>query len=152
MIRHATPQDAPRLVEMLVDFANATPTELYKEPHYDYNHLLGVLADLQRHGLVLLGEIDGKVQGMLLARVVNDIWLPQFKVLREVAWWVDPAHRKSSLGYRLLKEYHAIGQRAVEQKRIANFVLTTLVDSPIRNLSRWGWRPVEQNYVYEGRI
>jgi hypothetical protein len=69
-------------------------------------------------------------------------------VLKELAWWVEPSHRNSSLGYRLLKEYVKFGKALKEKNIISAFTLTTLEDSPIRDLERFGWRPIEKNYVY----
>jgi hypothetical protein len=68
--------------------------------------------------------------------------------MREMAWWVEPQHRNSTLGYKLLAEYKKLGVKAIKAKLIDTFTITTLVDSPIRNIERHGWRPVEQNYVY----
>ena len=148
MIRDAGPQDIDRLVEMLVNFANAAPITLFKDPKYNMNHVVKLFHEIQQNGVLLVGEIDGRVEGMLIAKVVGDPWMPQLKVMREMAWWVEPQHRNSTLGYKLLAEYKKLGVKAIKAKLIDTFTITTLVDSPIRNIERHGWRPVEQNYVY----
>ena len=47
--------------------------------------------------------------------IQGDMWLPEVKSMREIAWWVDPEHRGSSAGAKLLKEYVGVGDRLVEE-------------------------------------
>jgi hypothetical protein len=88
--------------------------------------------------------------GMLIAVIQQDSWLPHVKTMKEIAWWVEPEHRMSSLGYRLLKEYIKCGEKLVESDIIEGFTLTNMMQSPDFDLEKRGWRPVETNYVYEG--
>jgi len=86
----------------------------------------------------------------LIAGIAPDVWLPNVKAMKEIAWWVEPEHRGSSLGYRLLKEYVKCGEKMVEKNIIDTFTLTNMEISPDFNLKKRGWRPIETNYVYEG--
>jgi len=98
----------------------------------------------------LVAEADGIIQSVLIAQIHCDPWLPQIRTLREVAWWVEPEYRQSSMAGRLLKEYVKLGKKLKEAGHINNFVLTMLSNSPDLKLEKRGWREVERNYVYEG--
>jgi hypothetical protein len=149
MIRRAGIEDVDRIIELLENFANAAPVDFYHNPQYNTQHVIRQLAEIHRAGIILVGEIEGEIEGMIIAKSCSDPWMPQIKIMREMAWWVEPNHRMGTIGYRLLKEYQKICKELVEQKKITAFTITTLTDSPIRDISHWGWRPIEQNYVYE---
>ena len=76
------------------------------------------------------------------------MWLPRVKIMNELVWWVNPEHRNSSAGLRLLKEYTKIGEKMVKDKTISTFTMTLLENSPIKDLQKRGWTPIETNYVY----
>lgn len=150
MIRHADIKDLDAVIQLLVNFANAAPVSYYHNPAYNTQHLIKKLAEINKQGLILVAEVDNQLAGMLIAAECADPWLPQIKYMRELAWWVEPLHRNSTVGYRLLKQYEKICKNLVEQGRIKTFIITTLCDSAIRDLSKHGWRAIEQNYMYQG--
>jgi hypothetical protein len=149
MIRRAGVDDVDRIIELLENFANAAPVDFYHNPQYNTQHVIRQLGEIHRAGVILIGEIDGEIEGMIIAKTCSDPWLPQIKIMREMAWWVEPKHRMGTIGYRLLKEYEKICKELVEKKKITAFTITTLTESPINDMARWGWRPIEQNYMYE---
>ena len=87
---------------------------------------------------------------MLIAGITPDAWLQHRKIMKEVAWWVEPEHRMGTLGYKLLKKYIDSGEKLVENSIIDAFTLTNMEISPDFNLEKRGWREVETNYIYEG--
>lgn len=149
MVRRAGIDDINRIMQLLENFANAAPVGFYHNPNYNTQHVMRQLSEIHKQGLILVGEVDGIIEGMIIAKSCADPWLPQIKIMREMAWWVEPKHRMGSLGYRLLKEYQSICKDLVKRKKITAFTITTLTESPINDMSRWGWRPIEQNYMYE---
>jgi len=149
-IRFADIKDFDRIIALMINFANAAPVEDYHSPRYNYRGLQNFLTSVLKNGTIIVGEVDDVIQGMIIAAVDGNPWLPQIKTLKELAWWVEPEYRNTSLGYRLLKEYIRVGELGRSVGAIKNFTITTLTDSPIRDLERFGWRAVETNYVYEG--
>jgi hypothetical protein len=149
MIRRAGIKDTDRIIELLEHFANAAPVDFYHNPVYNTRHVMNQLGEIHHSGVILVGEIDGKIEGMLIAKICADPWMPHIRIMREMAWWVEPKHRMSTLGYRLLKEYSSICKDLVDRDVITAFTITTLTDSPINDMKRFGWRPIEQNYMYE---
>ena len=149
-IRRAKIQDYNRIMEMMIDFANSSPYSPQMEPDYNDLYVRKLLDHILKNGVIILGERDDKVVGMLIAAIQQDSWLPEVKTLKEIAWWVEPDHRFGTLGFRLLKEYVKCGEIMVEKGIIAGFTLTNMEQSPEFNLEKRGWRPIERNYIYEG--
>jgi hypothetical protein len=87
---------------------------------------------------------------MLIASIVNDPWLPEIRILREMAWWVEPCVRESTLGYKLLKKYIEYGEKMKHAGVIDQFMLTLMEISPDFDLEKRGWYKAEQNYMFEG--
>ena len=150
MIRYADIRDFDRIIEMMNDFANSAPVKDYHNPQYNDRGVRNYLAQLIQNGCVIVGEVNGEIQGMLLAQICSDPWLPHVKTLKEIAWWVDVNYRNTSLGYKLLMKYVETGKKLKEQNVINNFVLTNMTVSPDFDLGKRGWRAIETNYVYEG--
>ena len=69
------------------------------------------------------------------------------KTMREVAWWVDPEHRGSSAGAKLLAEYTKVGDQLVDNNIISAYTITTLGMGDHLNLQKRGWSPIETNFV-----
>lgn len=150
MIRFADLKDFDRIMEMMINFANSSPYEAHHHPDYNDRHVRALLTHLIREGVIIVGEIEGKVQGMLIGMVNADPWLPQVKTMREIAWWVEEPYRMTSLGYRLLKKYVEVGNELQHKGKIDGFTLTLMQKSPDLDLEKRGWHKVERNYVYKG--
>jgi len=156
MIRRATIQDYDDIMAMMINFANSSPYSALHNPKYNDAYIRRLLDSFGKEGVILLGiqthqthQTDQTV-GMLIAQIQTDAWLPHVKTMKEVAWWVEPEHRMSTLGYRLLKEYVNIGKTLVDKEVISGFTLTNMEISPDFDLEKRGWRPIETNYIYEG--
>lgn len=151
MIRTARIGDVERIIDLLINFANEAPIKSLHNPRVNRRKMGHTLVQLMLNGCVLVGEKDGKIQGMIIASIVDDVWLEYVKTLREVAWWVEPEYRHTTLGYRLLQEYVKFGKLLKQKEIISDFTMTTMVNSPELKLEDRGWRFIEMNYVYEGK-
>lgn len=149
-IKTATVADDDAIIEILREFAEEQPLGRLKVEAKDYNdhHVRKILDAVRKRGIILLAHKGEVIQGVFMAIINPDIWLPTVKTLNELVWWVNPEHRNSSAGLRLLKEYTKIGEKMVKDKTISTFTMTLLEDSPIKDLQKRGWAPVETNYVY----
>ena len=148
MIRQATIQDFDRIMELMINFANSSPYSPLKDPKYNDYYIRNLLVGIIKQGVILVGEIDDKIEGMLIGLIQEDLWLPHVKTMKEIAWWVEPEHRMSSLGYRLLKEYVNVGTKLQIEEIISGFTITNMEICPDFNLEKRGWNKVETNYVY----
>ena len=146
-VRGAHFDDYEAIKGFMIDFANANPFTGLHKPAYNDTYANRLIDRIRKEGLALVAEEDGKIIGMLLALVNGDIWLPEVKTLREIAWWVDPEHRGSSAGGKLLKEYNRIGDAMVENDIITAYTITTIGMGDHLNLQERGWHAIETNFV-----
>ena len=149
-IRRATIQDYNRIMEMMIDFANSSPYSPQMEPDYNDLYVRKLLDHILKNGVIILGERDDKVVGMLIAAIQQDSWLPEVKTMKEIAWWVEQEHRMTSMGYKLLKKYVEAGEKMADAGLIDGFTLTLMDESPDLGLEKRGWKPIERNFLYEG--
>ena len=137
-VRNAVIQDYDDIKRLMIDFANFNPVEDLHKPKYDFVHVNAVIDHILKTGIALVCTEHDRVVGMLLATIQGDLWLPHVKTMKEIAWWVEPEHRMSTLGYRLLKEYVAVGTKLQTEEVISGFTLTNMEISPDFNLEKRG--------------
>jgi hypothetical protein len=150
MIRFADIKDFDRIMDMMINFANSSPYAAHHNPQYNDRHVRTLLSHIMQNGVIIVGEADGELQGMLIGMINSDPWLPHVKTMREIAWWVEEPYRMTSLGYKLLKKYVDVGEQLQQTGKIDGFTLTLMSQSPDLNLEKRGWSQVERNYVYKG--
>lgn len=104
MIRKATHNDVERIVEMVGHFmAERVGDTRYGDVLKFKPKVVAKLADLViDKGIILLAVVDDQVVGML-AGVPLEEMIANTPMLDEMVWWVEPAHRKGTVGPRLLK-------------------------------------------------
>lgn len=150
MIRHATLQDYDRIIELMTHFADAAPVVSLNNPRPDVRRLQHFLAGIQQSGVILVAEEADDLQGMLIAQTQPDSWLPYVRTLRELAWWVEPEYRNTTMGYRLLQHYKQTALFMKQQGHIDQFTITLMENSPQLDLEKRGWTPIETNYIFNG--
>ena len=111
MIRFADFKDFDRLMELMINFANEAPIESLHNPEYEDRRIRHFFASILQSGVIIVAEQNEQIQGMLIAQIQPDSWLPYVKTLRELAWWVEPEYRNTTMGYRLLKEYAKVDRK-----------------------------------------
>ena len=143
MIRHATKYDKPELIEMMKAFRAESKIEQYQnidnEPYW--NRLLDIM--LAGCGVVLIDE--GK--GLLMALIAHTPFCDKTFFLHELAWYVKPEYRNTTVGYRLLKEYVKYGQQLKEQGRISMFCMGKMVTSPDIKYDKFGFSKLDENWI-----
>lgn len=99
MVRLATENDIPRLVEMGRHFRNETSYAAFLAENPEKMAELG--RNLLKVDGLLLAEHAGEIIGML-GFIVHDHFISGERVGGEIFWWVEPNHRGD--GLRLLHE------------------------------------------------
>jgi len=126
MIRQATKYDKTEIIEMMQLFRAEADIEQYR--HLDnivyWNKLLDNI--LAGQGVIFLEE--GK--GLIMALITHTAWCDRTFQMYELAWYVKPEYRNTTVGYRLLKEYIDYGKQLKEQGRIKLFSIAKMVSSP----------------------
>ena len=82
---------------------------------------------------------------MLLAVRTPFLWDNSKLIMNEIAYWVEPEHRGSTAGYRLLKEYVEFCDELKDLNRISNYTISQMEGQEL-NYSRFGFKPIEHTW------
>lgn len=148
MIRLATRQDIPNLLMMVKDYCEETIIETYKNKELHDKQYVGNLlfSMIMGKGFVL---IDDDYRGMLLALITPNIWCPKSLQLNELAWWVEPEFRNTSLGGKLWIEFNKMAQKMLDDKRIDVVYTSLMGTSPLIDYEKRGFKLIETKYFRE---
>jgi GNAT superfamily N-acetyltransferase len=141
MIRQATKYDKTEIIAMMREFHDeADLPELPQNEEY-FNVLLDSIFAGQ--GVIFLKE--GK--GLLMAMILPTIWCNKTFALHELAWYVRPEERNTTIGFRLFAAYLEYGKQLKEQGRIKYFTMTKLDVSPNLKYEKYGFRKKDENWI-----
>ena len=145
MIRNATKLDIPRLVEMMRHYADESPTQA--QNNLEQNNATYV-QDLFFSLIVGKGFIlvDENLNGFIAAIKIKNIWRPTVYELHELAWWVEPEKRNTTLGGRLWTKFNLIANKMLENKEIHLIYCTKMATSPVLNYEKRGYQYLETRY------
>jgi GNAT superfamily N-acetyltransferase len=143
MIRTATKYDKTQIIEMMQLFRAESHIEQYKDlDNVAYwNRLLDAIFAGQ--GIIYIEDGIGLIMGV----VMPTIWCDKTLVLNELAWYVKPEHRNTTVGYRLLKAYVDYGKQLKEAGRIKMFTIAKMVTSPDLKYDRFGFSKLDEIWI-----
>jgi hypothetical protein len=145
LIRTGNRHDFDQLIELLTAFKGESPHEIHEGR--DVPHLTNILTRCLHGGIILVAEDNKKIVGTIVAMIIPDIWFPKIHRLIELAWYVYPEYRNTTAGARLFTEYQRHAESLLSVKRIKNYSLSLLRQSPPINLEKRGFRLEEQTYI-----
>jgi hypothetical protein len=96
-------------------------------------------------GVIFIEEGKGLIMGI----VSPIVWCNKTYGLHELAWYVKPEYRKSTVGYRLFKEFVNYGNQLKDEGRITFFVMGKLHNSPNLNYEKYGFKKMEETWIKE---
>tara|TARA_R110000868_G_scaffold182830_5_gene423957 strand:- start:44 stop:487 length:444 start_codon:yes stop_codon:yes gene_type:complete len=143
-IRKANKFDLPQLKQMLWNYhdsGNIKGLDITSE-ETGLRILSMILAG---GGVALVSEKDNTLTGMLLAIRSPFLWDNTKTIMTEIAYWVEPEHRGSSAGYRLLKEYVEYCDELKDLNKISNYTISQMEGQEL-NYSRFGFKPIEHTW------
>jgi GNAT superfamily N-acetyltransferase len=146
MIRPANKFDLPHIITMLRHFRDASPVEKIKECNNEVYISQLFHSILVGRGIAFVAEHDQPF-GMIIGYIDQNVWDPEIKVLKELVYWVEPEHRNTTAGYRLLKAYNDKAKELVNENRIQLYTMTKMVNSPDLDFSRFGYTKTEEVWV-----
>ena len=143
MIRQATKYDKTQIIEMMQLFRAESHIEQYKDlDNVEYwNRLLDNIFSGQ--GIIYIEDGIGLIMGV----VMPTIWCDKTLVLNELAWYVKPEHRNTTVGYRLLKAYVDYGKQLKKTGRIKMFTIAKMVTSPDLKYGRFGFSKLDEIWI-----
>lgn len=86
-------------------------------------------------------------KGLLMAAILPTIWDCNIKAMHELAWYVRPEERNTTIGYRLFVAYIEYAKKIKQEGRIKYFTMTKLDTSPDLNYARFGFRKKDENWI-----
>ncbi len=143
MIRQATRHDKQQIIVMMKLFRREANIQQYKnldnEPYW--NRLLDTI--LAGAGIIYIEDGVGLIMGL----ITPSVWCDKTLYMQELAWYVVPEKRNTSIGYRLLKKYVEYGNELKAQGRIAMFAIAKMVTSPDIKYGKFGFTKLDENWI-----
>ena len=106
-IRVATVEDLPAVLEMGHHFY--AQTDYHKWVREDPKFFASMCSMLFEQGRIFVADRGGELVGFLAALVFVHPFMNQ-KMVTEIMWWVEPAHRGGTSAIRLLRATEAWGR------------------------------------------
>lgn len=144
IIRKATQDDIPRIVEMAQCFYDQT--EHAKHVPMKKECAAGLAIITMKQGTMLVAEKDGEVVAMLSAFIDNFTFNDEILMVNELAFWVDEAVRGTLVAVRLVKE----ARKICKANGVLFFNMAALATSPAvteRIYKAMGLEPVANIYM-----
>jgi N-acetylglutamate synthase-like GNAT family acetyltransferase len=143
MIRQATRQDKKQIIELMQLFRAESKIQQYKNLDNEiyWNKLLDTI--LAGAGIIFIE--DGV--GLIMAIITPTIWCDKTLYMQELAWYVKPEQRNTSIGYRLLKKYVEYGNKLKDEGRISMFAIAKMVTSPDIKYGKFGFTKLDENWI-----
>lgn len=143
MIRQATRHDKKQIIELMKLFRTESGIKQYQtlDNEQYWNRMLDTI--LSGAGVVFIE--DGV--GLIMAIITPTIWCDKTLYMQELAWYVKPAQRNTSIGYRLLKKYIEYGKQLKGEGRISMFAIAKMVTSPDIKYGKFGFTKLDENWI-----
>lgn len=143
-IRLANKFDIPQLLQMLRNYRDSnTINGLKVESEETAKKILTAI--IVGMGVAIISEKDNKLTGMLLAVKTPYMWDNDKLIMSEIAYWVEPEHRGSTAGYRLLSKYVEIADDLLDSGTIINYTMSQMAEQKL-DYSRFGLKPIETTW------
>lgn len=143
MIRQATRQDKEQIIELMKLFRTESNIKQYQglDNESYWNRLLDTI--LAGAGVIFIE--DGV--GLIMALITPTVWCDKTLYMQELAWYVKPEKRNTSVGYRLLKKYVDYGNKLKSEGRISIFAIAKMVTSPDIKYGKFGFTKLDENWI-----
>jgi len=147
MIRLANKFDIESIIELLKKYREFAPLDAMKKANNkEYIEKL-ITEIIVGSGYIFLAEKNKVIIGMLIAAKFPNVWNPEAKQLSELAYWVEPEHRGSSAGYRLIETYIRRSEKLKAEGEIDFYTISKMVNSPDLKFNKLGFGKLEETWV-----
>lgn len=146
MIRTATINDLDAIILMLGNYKHESPLDLHKHTDQTTARTILKLIFDENRGVVFLAEEGDEIIGMLITIKNFNMWDQTAICLNELAYWVEPNHRGTTAGYRLMKAYIETGNLMKQSGEIKYFTISKMINSPDLDYGRFGFNKLEETW------
>ena len=149
-IRTPSFADYDRVMELLIEMANYNELRELHTPKWSAKNekaIANLITECAKTGIFYVGEVDGKIEAIIIGAIFPNIWLQDVKWLREIAFWVSNRTKHTKLGLRMVLKYKERALEMVEAGYIDNFVITSLEKLPVE-YEKFGFHKIGTNYAW----
>lgn len=146
-IRLADKWDIEDIIELLKHYQSETPWKrLNKCSDADYvkNIMYHIISG---SGVIFLAEKETDIVGLIIGVKNVSVWDPTLITMNEMAFWVEPEHRGTSAGYKLIKSYVDYCSNLKEKNLIEAFTISKMINSPELKYDRFGFNKLEETWL-----
>ena len=148
MIRLATRNDIPRLLEIVEAYAYENPIRKLADqsnhfPRYVEELLFSIISG---RGFIY---IDSHLRGAIVAYRTGNIWSPKVKELNELLWWVEPEHRNGTVGGRLWKAFDDTANEMLKNGSVDIVITSVSANGPLIDYRKLGYAAIGSIFVKE---
>lgn len=143
-IRLANKFDIPQLLDLLRHYRDSGAIKGLKVENEETGMKI-LTAIIVGMGVAIISEKDDKITGMLLAIKTPFMWDNTKLIMSEIAYWVEPEHRGSTAGYRLISKYVEIADELMQKGIIMNYTMSQMAEQKL-DYSRFGLKPIETTW------
>ncbi len=146
-IRRPTFEDYDEIMQLLIDMANTSDLVELHNPTYLDRYIRNVITETMKNGVFYIAQTDEEIAGFIAGMIQPQIWLPHIKILNEIAFYVRPAHRGTSVPFRLLRHYEKTAQIMLQKDIIQKFSITQSDSFGNIDYEKFGYDKLETVYV-----
>jgi len=143
MIRKANKFDIPQIFDMLRHYRDAGNIESVSNITNEETPTMIMTYILAGAGIALVSDNEGTLDGMLLAVKTPQLWDNSNYIMNEICYWVEPEHRGSTIGYRLLKSYVELCDDLKDDGHITNYTISQMNGNTLK-YDRFGFKRIEE--------
>jgi GNAT superfamily N-acetyltransferase len=150
IIRFLERSDYESVLALMIQFAEETGIKDLQYDTYNLSQGRQVLLRCERAGVSVVATTEeGLIVGFLLSMKQQDLWIPEVIRLREMAWYVIPEFRGTSVGARLFFAYVNSAEKLLKRGEIRGYTMTKLSSSADFDYEKRGMRKIETLYLKE---
>lgn len=146
-IRLADKFDIEDVIELLRHYREQTPWKRIKDCD-NAEHIKNILYHIvSGSGVIYVAEKDYEIVGAIIGVKNISVWDPSIITMNEMAFWVEPEHRGSTAGYKLIKRYVEHCENLKERGILEAFTISKMTNSPELKYDRFGFTKIEETWI-----
>ena len=145
MIRQAKIKDIIKILPLVKEFAKEIGDK-YLVDNYSYRGAANLIKVCIESGVCLVAEVDGKIVGIVAGTASKNLWNPSVSQLDEQVYYLTPDHRRSLLGYRMIKEYIKYS----DKYQVSTLKLMKSSPDLEKHYNKLGYKYLERTFVRYG--
>ena len=147
IITPITKFDYEDICDMMTEFARSCGVSDLNKDVYDRDYAKNVLLRCERAGISYIAREDKQAVGMILSMAVQELWQPKIVRLRELAWYVRPEYRGTSVGAKLFVAYKQQAEQWLAKGKITGYTMSKLHNSDDFDYEKRGFKFIESTYL-----